>query len=109
MMQMAAEAASTPPPPATPTPPTTPAGLPLTGPLQSSSTRLPSTTIVSPQAAPPPSSLVSQVLKHIRVPARFYAVNLLVGAAVMGAGTSVGQRLLCGKAPQRTEKAASMQ
>ena len=90
---------------AAPAPPTTPAGLPLTGPLQTSST-LPPSTIVSPSAystaSPSPfaSSVSTSRLRHavnvIRVPARFYAINLIVSAAVAGVGMSVGQRLLCG-------------
>ena len=99
LAQLATEAA-------TPAPPTTPAGLPLTGPLQTSS-NLPPSTIVSPSAyssayssASATSSVPASRLRHainvIRVPARFYAINLLVSAAVAGVGMSVGQRLLCG-------------
>ena len=104
LLQMAAEAAA-------PAPPTTAAGLPLTGPLQTST--LPANTIVSPSLAAsslpsPSSSRLRQVLSVIRVPARFYAMNVLVGAAVLGAGTSAGQRLLCGRMEQKAEKRASM-
>ena len=99
LAQLATEAAA-------PAPPTTPAGLPLTGPLQTSTT-LPPSTIVSPSAyassassAVSASSVPTSRLRHainvIRVPARFYAINLLVSAAVAGLGMSVGQRLLCG-------------
>ena len=99
MMQMAAEAAS-------PTPPTNRAGLPLTGPLQSTPS-LPSSTVLSASPSPA-SSRLRNVVNVIRTPARFYMVNLLVGAAVLGAGTSVGQRLICGKIKQKQDKRASM-
>lgn len=88
-----------------PTPPTTPAGLPLTGPLQTST--LPPSTIVSPSAYASSTAASSAAsngygarLRHavnvIRTPARFYAINLFASAAVAGVGMSLGQRMLCG-------------
>ena len=95
LAQLATEAAA-------PAPPTTPACLPLTGPLQASST-LPPSTIISPSAysSSAPATVRSSRLRHainvIRVPARFYVINLLASAAVAGVGMSVGQRLFCGR------------
>ena len=109
LAQLATEAA-------TPAPPTTAAGLPLTGPLQTSST-LPPSTIVSPSAYSSttassassgsfvPASRLRNAINVIRVPARFYAINLLASAAVAGVGMSVGQRLFCGtSAAKKIEK-----
>jgi len=86
---------------------TTSAGLPLNGPLQqitqnssSSSSQLPSNVIRS-AGAPPSNTRLSSIYSAIRVPIRFYAVNMLMSAAILGAGTSVGQRIICGKKIQK--------
>lgn len=74
---------------------TTAAGLPLNGPLQSTES-LPFNVIRSvPQ--PQSANRLSLVYSAVRVPVRFYAVNMLMSAAVLGAGTSIGQRLICGR------------
>jgi hypothetical protein len=60
---------------------------------------LPPNTVVAPPRPVVPSRF-QNMYNVVRVPVRFYAINLLVGAAVMGAGTSVGQRILCGRIPK---------
>ena len=98
----------------TPTPPTSAAGLPLTGPLLASSSppasrSLPPNTVVAPPRPAAAPSRFRSMYNVVRVPARFYAINLLVGAAVMGAGTSVGQRLLCRSPSKPPIKQAKME
>ncbi len=45
-----------------------------------------------------PSKHTLETLKRaLKIPAQFYGVNLLVGAALMGLSTSAAQRVLCGK------------
>lgn len=77
---------------ATPTPPTNSAGLPLDGPLS----KLPPNVYRSaPQVVQP--SRFSVAISAVNVPVKFYMGNMILGAAVFGVSSSIGQRLLCGK------------
>lgn len=73
-----------------PIPPTTTAGLPLEGPLQSTGRFITNT-------ASSTTARLRHALNVVGPPLRFYQRNLFIGAAILGTGTAIGQRIICGK------------
>jgi len=46
-------------------------------------------------------------MQTIGVPLRFYQRNLFVGAAILGTGTALSQRIICGKPIKKAQTAVS--